>query len=49
MVEVVFQKDVLALKKAGNDVDYEFKIVDAVLNVNKTKIFTRGESEVILW
>ena len=29
-----FPKDVLALKKAGKDVNYDFKIVDAVLNVN---------------
>ena len=29
-----FPKDVLALRKAGKDVNYDFKIVDAVLNVN---------------
>ena len=29
-----FPKDVLALRKAGKDVKYDFKIVDAVLNVN---------------
>ena len=29
-----FPKDVLALKKAGKDIDYEFEIIDAVLSVN---------------
>ena len=29
-----FPKDVLALRNAGKDVNYDFKIVDAVLNVN---------------
>ena len=29
-----FPKDVLALRKAGKDVNYDFKIIDAVLNVN---------------
>ena len=29
-----FPKDVLALKKAGKDIDYEFEIIDAVLRVN---------------
>ena len=38
-----FPKDVLALKKAGNDVDYEFKIVDAVLNVNHKQKFSLVE------
>ena len=32
-----FPKDVLALKKAGKDVNYDFKIVDAVLNVNHSQ------------
>ena len=29
-----FPKDILALKKAGKDIDYDFKIIDAVLSVN---------------
>ena len=38
-----FPKDVLALKKAGSDVDYDFKIVDAVLNVNHKQKFSLVE------
>ncbi len=30
-----FPKDVQALKKAGNEVDYNFKIIDAVMEVNQ--------------
>ena len=32
-----FPKDVKALKKAGNDVDHQFKIIDSVMKVNQNQ------------
>jgi UDPglucose 6-dehydrogenase len=32
-----FPKDVQALKKAGENVSYDFKIIDAVMRVNKSQ------------
>ncbi len=34
-----FPKDVKALKKAGNVVDYDFKIINAVMKINKSQKF----------